>query len=254
MLNTSLIPAIFVGHGSPINAIMDNNYTKMLKKTAENLPTPKAILIVSAHWLDSGTYLSTKGEAETIYDFGGFPEALYKIIYPVKGSSLIAKALDLPVKQRGLDHGVWTVLKHMYPKADIPVMQMSINYKLSLKEHFEWGKRLVALAQEGVLIIGSGSITHNFQYADRINIDAIPNHEAVLFDEYIQNIIETKKYDELYKLSFLPVPLKSVHPTLEHYIPLLYVAGIASLQEGMSCLFEGFQYGAFSMRAWRTKI
>ena len=246
------IPALFIGHGSPMNAILDNPFTKMLEQTGKVLLKPKAILVISAHWLEANSRLSTTDEAETIYDFGGFPKELYKIRYPVKGSKMLADLLDLPTTKRGLDHGAWTVLKHMYPKGDIPCMQMSIDYRLSLQEHFEFGKKLAFLQKEGVLVIGSGALTHNFHYFDRVDIDASPNKEAVIFDKYIQGLIEKKAYEELYKLTNIPVPLKSVHPTLEHYIPLLYIAGIASAEKELICIHESFQYGAFSMRAWQT--
>jgi 4,5-DOPA dioxygenase extradiol len=251
-MEKTVLPAFFIGHGSPMNIILDNPFTKMLKEMAKSIPKPKAILIISAHWLEADSLLSTTGDAETIYDFGGFPQALYEVSYPVKGSKMLADELGLATVDRGLDHGVWTLLTHMYPKADIPSMQMSIDYRLSLQEHFELGKKLARLRAKGVLIIGSGALTHNFQYFDRVNIDAFANKEAVAFDKYIQNIIKGKKYEELYKLSDIPVPLESVHPTLEHYVPLLYIAGMASVADDMQSIHEGFQYGAFSMRAWKV--
>jgi len=246
------MPALFIGHGSPMNAILDNSFTQMLQKTAENIPKPKFILVISAHWLEADSRLSTTEKADTIYDFGGFPKELYEISYPVKGSKMLAEILSLPTSKRGLDHGAWTVLKHMYPKGDIPCMQMSIDYRLSLQEHFEFGKKLSSLQKEGVLVIGSGALTHNFQYFDRGNIDAAPNQEAILFDDYIQKLVEEKKYEELYKLTNIPVDLESVHPTLEHYVPLLYITGMASVSQGMKSIHKGVQYGAFSMRAWQT--
>jgi len=246
------IPALFIGHGSPMNAILDNPFTQMLKNTAENMPKPKEILVISAHWLEPDTLLSALGETQPIYDFGGFPKELYEIAYPVQGSKVLVDLLGLPTTQRGLDHGAWTVLKHMYPKADIPCMQMSIDYRLSLQEHFEFGKKLAHLKKEGILVIGSGALTHNFQYYDRNNIDATPNKEAVLFDNYIQKLIEEKQYEELYKLTNIPVALESVHPTLEHYVPLLYMAGMASVGQGLKCIHKSFQYGAFSMRSWKV--
>jgi 4,5-DOPA dioxygenase extradiol len=246
------MPALFIGHGSPMNAILDNPFTRMLKERGETLAKPKAILLISAHWLEADSRLSTTEKADTIYDFGGFPKEIYEISYPVNGSKVLADLLSLPTTKRGLDHGAWTVLKHMYPKANIPCMQMSIDYRLSLQEHFEFGKKLAFLQKEGVLVIGSGTLTHNFQYFDKVDIDASANKEAVIFDKYIQGLIEKKAYEELYKLTNIPVPLKSVHPTLEHYIPLLYIAGIASVEKELISIHESFQYGAFSMRAWQT--
>ncbi len=245
------MPALFFGHGSPMNIILENSYTQMLKQTATQIPKPSAILIISAHWVTGETLLSTVGDTQTIYDFGGFPESLYDVSYPTEGSKDLASKLGMHTTSRGLDHGAWSVLTHMYPKANIPTMQLSINSSLSLQEHFELGKRLSSLRKHGVLIIGSGGITHNLMYFNHTNIDAKIEPYALEFDSFIKHSIETNDFKILTTPEQSKVPLAKVHPTLEHYIPLLYIAGIASHRENHKFIYEGFQNAAFSMRAWQ---
>jgi len=247
------MPALFFGHGSPMNIIEDNSFTQMLKKTALSIPTPEAILVISAHWVNFETSLSTVRETETIYDFGGFPSELYEVSYPAKGSHILADRLSIPVTSRGLDHGAWSILTHMYPKADIPVMQLSINRNMSLKEHYALGQRLSSLQEHGVLIIGSGGVTHNLGYFDTQHIDSTPETSAKAFDTFVKETIENKEYEALLTPEQSSgIPLRDVHPTLEHYIPLLYIAGIAALGEKNTFIHEGFQNKAFSMRAWKV--
>jgi len=250
---SSPMPALFFGHGSPMNIVDDNSFTQMLKTTALSIPTPEAILVISAHWVNFETSLSTVGAAETIYDFGGFPSRLYEVSYPAKGSQTLADKINIPSTSRGLDHGAWSILTHMYPQANIPVMQISINRNMSLKEHYTLGQRLSALREYGVLIIGSGGVTHNLRYFDTQHLDATPEASAKAFDTFVKETIEKKQFEALLSPEHASgIPLHHVHPTLEHYIPLLYIAGIAALGEENMFIHEGFQNKAFSMRAWRV--
>jgi len=251
-LKSSPMPALFFGHGSPMNIIDDNSFTKMLKTTALSIPTPKAILVISAHWVNSETSLSTVEASETIYDFGGFPSKLYEVSYPAKGSQLLVEKMDIPSTSRGLDHGAWSILTHMYPKANIPVMQLSIDKNMSLKEHYTLGQKLSFLRKYGVLIIGSGGITHNLRYFDTQHLDATPEVSAKAFDIFVKETIERKQFELLLSPEESGISLHHVHPTLEHYIPLLYIAGIAALGEKNTFIHEGFQNKAFSMRAWKV--
>lgn len=244
------MPALFFGHGSPMNIVSDNDFSRMLKETADTLPKPKAILIISAHWVENDTRLSSVDNPEIIYDFGGFPQALYEVSYPVKGSPYLASKLHYPTTNRGLDHGAWSVLRHMYPNADIPAMQLSLNKNLSLKQHFELGKSLAGLRKEGILIIGSGGITHNLSYFHPQSTYATPENSALAFDNYIKHAIEANQLELLLTPERSGIPLQDVHPSMEHYIPLLYIAGIASLGRKHRFIYEGFQDHAFSMRAW----
>lgn len=244
------MPALFFGHGSPMNIVLENDFTKMLKGTADTLPKPKAILIISAHWVDNDTRLSSVDNPEIIYDFGGFPQSLYDVSYPVKGSPYIASKLSYPTTNRGLDHGAWSILRHMYPNADIPTMQLSLNKNLSLKQHFELGKSLAVLRKQGILIIGSGGITHNLRYFQHQSTHATPEKSAVVFDTFVKNAIADHQLESLLTPERSGILLQEVHPTIEHYIPLLYIAGIASLGGKNKFIYEGFQNHAFSMRAW----
>ncbi len=246
------MPALFFSHGSPMNIILDNDFTKMLKKTAADIPTPAAILVISAHWVDDGNLLSSTDKTETIYDFGGFPDALYEVSYPSKGSPFLADKLKLPTTNRGLDHGAWSILHHLYPDANIPTMQLSINKNLSLQEHFTLGKSLDILRDYAVLIIGSGGVTHNLRYFDFEHLHPTPEASAKKFDNYVKNVIEKRDYKMLLNPSLSGVDMPIVHPTLEHYIPLLYIAGLASKDEESTFLHEGFQNKAFSMRSWKV--
>jgi 4,5-DOPA dioxygenase extradiol len=247
------MPALFFGHGSPMNIVEDNNFTRMLKQTASTIPIPKAILIISAHWVDTDTKLSTNDKAETIYDFGGFPDELYTIKYPSHGSKLLAHLLDdIVVTSRGLDHGAWSILTHMYPNADIPTMQLSINKMLSLSEHYALGKQLAKLREHDVLIIGSGGITHNLRYYDFDNREADVIKSAKIFDTYVKESIVSNDFASLLSPDKAGVPLRDVHPSLEHYIPLLYIAGMVKNREKHTFIYEGFQNAAFSMRSWQV--
>jgi len=243
------MPALFFSHGSPMNIVLNNEFTQMLKETGERIPKPKAILVISAHWEENETLLSTVNETETIYDFGGFPSELYEVSYPTRGSQELADKLKLKTTQRGLDHGAWSILTHLYPKADIPTMQLSINRNLSFQEHFQMGQKLAVLREHGVLIIGSGSVTHNFKYFNHQKIDATPSKSTEIFDLYVKEAIEKRDFKKLIKPN--NELLKESHPTLEHYIPLLYIAGLVDDKEFSQFLYEGFQYEAFSMRAWQ---
>ena len=239
------MPALFFGHGSPMNIIQNNDYTNMLKQTAKQIPNPLAILIISAHWEENDTLLSTTGDTQTIYDFGGFPQALYEVDYAAKGSQYLASMLNIKTTNRGLDHGAWSILTHMYPNANIPTMQLSINRSLSLEEHFMLGKRLESLRAHSVLIIGSGSITHNLR-----SRDGNAENAAKTFDSFVKKTILSNDLQMLTTPIHANIPLWDVHPTLEHYIPLLYIAGIASVSQNHKFIFEGFQDTVISMRAW----
>ena len=168
------MPALFIGHGSPMNAIEDNPFSRHLKKLGEKIPKPRVVLVVSAHWQSRGSKLLHIANPKTIYDFYGFPEELYRVVYPAPGAPIEAEALSNRLGQKviqldeqwGFDHGVWAVLCHLYPKADIPVLQLSLNKDFGFREHFEFAKSLKYLRDEGVLILGSGNVVHNLGALD----------------------------------------------------------------------------------------
>lgn len=250
------MPALFIGHGAPTNALADNPYTKALTQLGKDLPRPKAILCVSAHWITPGSRILAVENPETIHDFGGFPPAMYKIQYPASGASVLARKtaeeLRLPTDETwGLDHGTWSVLVHMYPKADVPVFQLSLDQSKNFEENLGLGRKLESLREQGILILGSGNLTHNL---GEINWE--PNAEpvdwAVEFDAKAKQAIEKRD------LKFLTTPedwgkglFRKNHPTADHYLPLLYAIGSSTEKDKPSYPYEGFEYGSLSMRMVR---
>ena len=251
------MPVLFVGHGSPMHVLRDNPFTQHLNRLGETLPTPRAVLVISAHWLADETTLSSTEEPDTMYDFGGFPDALYEVTYPCMGEPELASRLAADLQQyrgeldehRGLDHGAWAVLHHLYPQADIPVIQLAMSRKLSFEEHFELGAAISQLRHEGVLILGSGNIVHNLRKLDR-SANAVTPDWAAEFDALIKNALLQRDFDQLFARDRSKYPLwKISHPTIEHYLPLLYVLGATTEEDDISFPFEAFHSGSISMRS-----
>ena len=252
-----LMPTLFLGHGSPMNAISKNDFTQFLNSKGEELPKPKAILAVSAHWETEGTKVEKIARPETIHDFGGFPPALFEVEYPAAGAPETADRVALLLKaheaettnQWGLDHGTWSVLVHLYPEANIPVLQLSLNRHLSLKDHLRVAQDLKALRKEGVLILGSGNIVHNLRKVDW-GPDAKSADWALEFDELIKNAILNRDFSTLTAEDSKKHSLWNMAlPTLEHYLPLLYVIGASEENDPIRFPFEGIQMASLSMRA-----
>ena len=250
------LPVLFVGHGSPMNAIADNEYTRSLRALGARLGKPAAVLCVSAHWLTRGTAVTGMKHPRTIHDFGGFPEALYQVRYPAPGSPEVAAlarealgaGVAVDVEEWGLDHGTWSVLRHMYPEADVPVVQLGIDYGASARRHLEMGEKLRPLREKGVLILGSGNIVHNLR---RISFeeDAPPEDWAVEFDAWVKARLEARDFDALAgDLSLAPSGRVGV-PTPDHYDPLLYVLGASDAGDRLRWEFEGIQNASISMRS-----
>lgn len=250
-----LMPSLFLGHGSPLNLILDNSFTQGLKTLSTKMPQPKAILVISAHWCNETTQVSYAAKKnETLYDFYGFPEALYTITYhaPSAGelAEHIATLLDIPLMERGLDHGAWMPLHFLYPKANIPTIQLSINKNLPLALHVKIGKQLQCLREEGVLILGSGNVTHNLGEVDFWHIDAKPPQWAVNVDTFIQKAFESRDIQSLIDIETLCPDFKRAHPSLDHYLPLLYIAGMMRDEDTVVSLFTFFQNASLSMRGF----
>jgi 4,5-DOPA dioxygenase extradiol len=249
------MPAVFIGHGSPMNAALDNSFTRAMAKLGRALPRPEAILCVSAHWLTRGE-LKVNGAKKfsTIYDFYGFPEELYAITYePPAAAELARRAAGLAgalpgVEPRGLDHGAWTVLRMLYPKADIPVCQLSVDYDAPGAAHYALGRRLAPLRDEGVLILGSGNIAHNLSLMDP-ELEASPRSWAVEFDLKVKEYIDKGRREELAGYAALPGGPESV-PTPDHYWPFLAALG-AGGDSPAAYPYEGYHHGSLSMRAVR---
>jgi 4,5-DOPA dioxygenase extradiol len=254
------MPVLFVGHGSPMNAIEDNQWSRAFRALGEQLPRPRAVLCVSAHWYTPGTFLTDNAQPQTIHDFGGFPPALHAMQYPAPGapdlarrvSELLAANAARPRSDWGLDHGTWSVLVHLLPAADVPVLQLSIDGRLPTAAHIEIGKALAPLREEGVLVLGSGNIVHNLR-------DAFGNMQAgrtqtpswaAEFDRAAASALEQR--DAQHLASSLESSLgRNAHPTPEHYLPLLYSFGASLSDDALSYPISGFDAGSLSMRAVR---
>jgi 4,5-DOPA dioxygenase extradiol len=253
------MPLLFLGHGSPMNAIEENVFVVGFRDIAKTLPAPKAILCISAHWETDGTFVTAMEKPKTIHDFGGFPEELYKVIYPAPGSPQLAgeiKALaqNDPIQldhSWGLDHGTWSVVKHLYPKADVPVVQLSLNVRFGPQQHYDLAKELSALRSRGILIIGSGNIVHNLGRVNFANPSAPPEDWASDFDEKVKAKIISRDHEALINYLDFGRSAQISVPTNDHYLPLLYTLGLQSEKENSSFLYEGFQYGNISMRCVR---
>lgn len=253
------MPVLFIGHGSPMNMILDNAYTQHLHKLGMELPPPKAILVISAHWLTDRTYVSSSPLPETIYDFYGFPNELYKLSYPCKGSPELAhdivttlKHYDIKANELyGLDHASWAVLKHMYPDADIPVIEMSLDIRKSFQYHFNLGKELGYLREKEILIIGSGNLVHNLRRID-FDDNAPPFDWAMEADELFKKLLIEKEFNKLIYPDTLGPSVKLAIPTADHYIPMLYIIGLLSENDKLTFTHEGIQNGSMSMRCFRV--
>ena len=251
-------PVLFIGHGSPKNIIYNNDYTKSLKELGNSLPKPDAVLVVSAHWLTEGTYVCTADMPEQIYDFYGFPDELYGIKYHPPGARTVSESITQELKSDnikadnnwGIDHASWAVLTHMYPRADIPVFEMSLNIKKNEREHYNLGKKLSYLRRKNILIIGSGNIVHNLRQVD-FDENAEPFPWAIEFDEYIKDALLRKEHDRLLRYRELSPVSRLAVPTNDHYLPFLYSAALQEEDEQIEFVHESIQNGSMSMRCFK---
>jgi 4,5-DOPA dioxygenase extradiol len=249
------MPVLFIGHGSPMNALGGNAYAAHLARLGRELPRPTAIVSVSAHWVTQGTEVLDTAQPKTIHDFYGFPPELYQMTYPAPGAPLAGQIAGLlegfqakTTAEWGLDHGTWTVLRHMYPAADIPVLQVSLAAGLSLPQHVEIGAALAPLRQQGVLILGSGNITHNLRDTDR-SASPKPMGWAVEFDQLVARALQNRDTESLTDPSRFGIGLwRQAHPSLEHYLPLLYILG-AGGNDPLTFPYQEMQLGSLSMRS-----
>ena len=251
----TLMPALFFGHGNPMNALLRNGYTERWTAIGTNLPRPKAILCVSAHWYVPGAAVTVNTAPRTIHDFGGFPRELYEVQYPAPGDPDLARRvqkllapLAVELDERwGLDHGTWSVLCHVYPKADIPIVQLSIDETKPASFHYEIGQRLAPLREEGILIVGSGNLVHNLHtYAwGRHAVD--PFEWAVRFEQEARGLLLSGDHKPLIHYERLGRDATLSVPTPDHYLPLLYVIGSGASKEPLTFPVEGVDGGSISM-------
>jgi 4,5-DOPA dioxygenase extradiol len=256
------MPALFIGHGSPMNAIEENDYTRSLNRLGSDIPRPEAVLVVSAHWLTKGTSVCCRQMPETIHDFYGFPSQLYKVQYPAPGATAQAKMLsELSSGQVrcdltwGLDHASWAVLKHIYPKADVPVFELSLDYfpgtfdEKPVRYHYELAKKLTKIREQGVLVMGSGNAVHNLRMVDFDDVDAVPYDWARSFDDKLREHLLSGDDDNLIDYRTMPGGDLAV-PTLDHYLPMIYALGMRLPGESLEFMHEGFQNKSISMRSF----
>ena len=252
------MPVLFVGHGSPMNAIEDNRWSRGFAALGGEVPRPAAVLAISAHWYVDGSYLTGNDRPETIHDFGGFPKALYEIQYPAPGQPNLARQVRRILGDErsslnsdwGIDHGSWSVLRWMFPEADVPVIQLSIDRRQDIRRHFDIGQSLAELREEGVLILASGNVVHNLQDAfgrKRAGNSDTPQW-ARRFDEAVKEAIASHDTARLLSLAGESDDGRLAHPTPDHWLPLIYAAGAAEGFENVQFGSEGFDWGSISMR------
>lgn len=252
------MPALFFGHGNPMLTLSTSSYTEAWAAVGRSIPRPKAVLSISAHWYIRQSAVTIAAKPSTIHDFGGFPEELFAVEYPAPGSPELARRVQSLLsptavhldEEWGLDHGTWTVLRHVFPKADVPIVQLSIDRTQPPQFHFDLGQRLMPLREEGVLIVGSGNIVHNlalFDWGGKVP----PFDWAVRFDQRVRDALAKGEDKSLVDHQRLGQDARLSIPTPDHYLPLLYVLGLRRKGEAVSFPVEAFDGGSMSMRAVR---
>ncbi len=254
---TERMPVLFLGHGNPMNAIADNNFTQGFQNIAKTLPKPKAILCISAHWETKGTFVTAMEKPETIHDFGGFPQALFDVQYPAPGSPELALETQKLITSTsvglnhdwGLDHGCWTVVKFLYPNADIPIIQMSIDYTKPASYHYELGKELAVLRRKGVLIVGSGNSVHNLRLAawDKMMLPGYSFEWAHIANEKMKKMIIEEDHQSLVNFDKQGKEFQLAVPTPEHYMPLLYILSLREKDEKATIFNDAIVAGSLNM-------
>jgi 4,5-DOPA dioxygenase extradiol len=242
--HTAKMPVLFLGHGSPMNAIEDNEFVAQFRKLGRNLPKPVAVLCISAHWETKGTYVTAMAHPRTIHDFGGFPEALFDVQYLAPGSPQLAKETQQLIKSTevgldekwGLDHGAWSVIKHLFPNADVPVIQMSIDYSQPPLYHYNLARELASLRDKGILIVGSGNMVHNLGLIawEKMNEDAYAYDWAQEASEKMKQFIRTGNHEQLINFRGQGKAFDLAIPSPEHYLPLLYTLALQEKNEQVS--------------------
>jgi 4,5-DOPA dioxygenase extradiol len=258
---TLRMPVLFIGHGSPMYAIEENEFVLSWRKLGESIPRPKAILCISAHWETNGTFVTAMAKPPTIHDFGGFPRQLFEVQYPAPGSPELANVTKRTVTKTqvgldekwGLDHGAWSVIRNIYPKADIPVIEMSLDYNQSPGAHYELAKELSSLRDKGILIIGSGNIVHNLRMVawDKVNEPEYGFDWAIQANDKIKQLIMSNNHKELINYSLLGSEVRQAVPTPEHYLPLLYTLALKDENEAVSFFNDKAVMGSLTMTSVR---
>ncbi|MBU3744294.1 MAG: 4,5-DOPA dioxygenase extradiol [Sediminibacterium sp.] len=251
------MPVLFIGHGSPMNGIENNVFSQQWTTLAKDIPTPSAVLIISAHWFTKGTRITAMDFPKTIHDFGGFPDALYQVQYPAPGSPPLAKETATHIHTTevvldhdwGLDHGAWTIIRHMYPLANIPVLQLSIDYTKDAQFHYELGKEISHLRKKGVLIIGSGNMVHNLGMVawDKLNGPAYGYDWAIQMNQFFKNRILEQNHLSLIQYEKIGREARLAIPTPEHYLPLIYTLALQDKTEPITFFNDELVGGSLTM-------
>lgn len=257
---SGLMPVLFVGHGSPMNAIEENEFVRGWRQMGESVPKPKAVLCISAHWETRGTFVTAMERPATVHDFGGFPKVLYDVQYPAPGSPDIAAQTKELVRsvivgmdlKWGLDHGCWSVVKHLYPAADVPVLQLSLDSGKPAQFHYELGKELASLRRKGILIIGSGNIVHNLRAIDWRNPDSGYDWAEIANAKIIKRILDGD-FRSLINYNTLGKELELSVPSPEHYLPLLYTLALKEEQEQIAVFNDKTVMGSISMSSFKIE-
>jgi 4,5-DOPA dioxygenase extradiol len=254
---TEKMPVLFLGHGSPMNAIEENEFTAGWREAGKTIPKPNAILCISAHWETRGTYVTVMEQPRTIHDFGGFPQELFNVQYPAPGSPQLAKDVRDMVKKAdvksdekwGLDHGCWSVVKHLYQNADVPIVQMSLDYCQSPQFHYDLGRELAPLRNKGILIVGSGNIVHNLRMVawDKLEKAGYGYDWAIEVNDKIKQLILSGDHKPLINYELLGEAFNMAVPTPEHYLPMLYVLALKEENETVSLFNDKAVGGSLTM-------
>ena len=261
MENTERMPVLFLGHGSPMNAIEENEFVSGFRKVSSEISRPSAILVISAHWETQGTFVTAMEHPRTIHDFGGFPKALFDVQYPVPGSPELANETRSLVKKTeiglddkwGLDHGAWSVIKHLYPNADVPVIQMSLDYRQSARWHYDLARELASLRRKGVLIVGSGNMVHNLGMVEWRRLNETFGYDwALEASEKMKKSILSGDHDTLVNFRSQGRAFDLAIPTPEHYLPLLYTLGLKEKGEEVSLFNDRALAGSLTMTSVRV--
>lgn len=259
---TERMPVLFLGHGSPMNAIEENEFVAGFRKVGSEVPRPKAVLCISAHWETRGTFVTAMEKPRTIHDFGGFPKALFDVQYPAPGSPELARetrdlvkttAIGLDENQWGLDHGAWSVIKHLYPDADVPVIQMSLDRSQSAQYHYDLARELAALREKGILIVGSGNMVHNLRMVawDRLNDTEYGYDWAIEANETMKSSILSGDHAPLINFRAQGKAFDLAIPTPEHYLPLLYTLALQGKGETATLFNDRAIGGSLTMTSVR---
>jgi 4,5-DOPA dioxygenase extradiol len=259
--NGYLMPVLFIGHGSPMNGIEDNEFSNQWKHLANEIPEPTAVLVISAHWLSNGTKVTAMEFPPTIHDFGGFPQALFDVQYPAPGNielanetiSLLQSVHAEPDHEWGLDHGAWTVVRHMYPEANIPVLQLSMDYSKDPQYHYDLAKDLYSLRKKGVLILGSGNMVHNLRMVawNRLNEPEFGFDWAYELNNKFKRLIVEGNHKALINFNTISRDIPKAIPTSEHYLPLLYNLALQGKNEEVSFFNDKAVGGSLTMTSVR---